>query len=65
MTVRDHQRGGQRIDPDYVCQRQGIASGAVPCQRIQGRNLDMAIAQMLLAVMTPDASAVTLAIQDE
>jgi DNA invertase Pin-like site-specific DNA recombinase len=65
MTVRYHQRGGQRIIPDYVCQRAGIAHAETPCQRILGRDLDSAIAALLLEVVTPEVIALTLAIQDE
>lgn len=65
MTVRYRQRSGQRIEPDYICQRQGIAHGETPCQRIPGRDLDAALAKLLLEVVTPDTIAVTLAVQDE
>src|SRR5215471_8023671 len=36
MTVRYHQRAGQRIVPDSVCQSKSIAQGEPPCQRIPG-----------------------------
>jgi DNA invertase Pin-like site-specific DNA recombinase len=65
MTVRYHQRGGQRIVPDYLCQRDGIAHGRAPCQRIPGRDLDAAVADVLLEVVTPQMVELTLAIQDE
>jgi hypothetical protein len=65
MTVRYHQRGGQRIVPDYLCQQAGIARGAPPCQRVPGRELERAIATVLLEVVTPETIALTLAIQDE
>ena len=65
MTVRYHQRGGQRIVPDYLCQRAGIARGAPPCQRVPGRDLDRAIANVLVEVVTPETIAVTLAVQDD
>jgi DNA invertase Pin-like site-specific DNA recombinase len=65
MTVRYHQRGGQRIVPDYLCQRDGIARGMAPCQRIPGRDLDAAVGALLAAVLTPDTIAVTLALHDE
>ena len=65
MTVRYHQRGGQRIVPDYLCQRDGIAQGTAPCQRIPGRDLDAAVGHLLVAVMTPEAIAVTLTIHDD
>jgi hypothetical protein len=65
MTVRYHQRGGQRIVPDYLCQRDGIARGTAPCQRIPGRDLDAAVGSLLVAVMTPETIALTLAIHDD
>jgi DNA invertase Pin-like site-specific DNA recombinase len=65
MTVRYHQRGGRRIVPDYVCQRAGIARGEPPCQRVPGRDLDRAIANVLAEVVTPETIALTLAVQDE
>jgi Recombinase zinc beta ribbon domain/Recombinase len=65
MTVRDHQRGGQRIVPDYLCQRAGIARGAPLCQRVPGHDLDTAIGNVLGEVVTTETIAVTLAVQDD
>ena len=65
MTVRYHQRGGQRIVPDYLCQRAGIQAGTTPCQRIPGRDLDQALARLLMEVVTPETVLLTLAVQDE
>jgi DNA invertase Pin-like site-specific DNA recombinase len=65
MSVRYHQRGGQRIVPDYLCQRVAIARGVAPCQRVPGRDLDRAIADILVEVVTPETIALTLAVQDE
>jgi hypothetical protein len=65
MTVRYHQRGGQRIVPDYVCQKAAANRGAPVCQRFLGRDLDAAVAELLLESVTPEAAAMTLAIQDE
>ena len=65
MTVRYHQRGGQRIVPDYVCQRASIARAEPVCQRFLGRDLDEAVAKLLLEVVTPEVVAMTLTIQDE
>lgn len=65
MTVRYHQREGQRIIPDYLCQSRSIAQGSTPCQRIPGRDLDRAIGEVLLERMTPEALALTLAVQKE
>jgi DNA invertase Pin-like site-specific DNA recombinase len=65
MTVRYHQRGGRRIVPDYLCQRAGLARGEPPCQRVPGRDLERAIADVLVEVVTPETVALTLAVQDE
>lgn len=65
MTVRYHQRGGQRIVPDYLCARKSIQRGETPCQRIPGRELDRAIGAVLLERVTPEALALTLAVQEE
>jgi len=65
MTVRYHQRGGQRVVPDYLCQRAGIAQATTPCQRIPGRDLDAAVGALLLQVITPLMVAQTLAVHDE
>ena len=46
MTVRYHQRGGQRIVPDYLCQHKSIERGEPPCQRIPGSELDQAIGEL-------------------
>jgi len=65
MTVRYHQRAGKRVVPDYLCQRQGIASGQSPCQRIPGAALDQAIGDLLVQEVTPQALALTLAMQEQ
>jgi len=65
MTVRYHQRGGQRIVPDYLCQHKSIEHGRAPCQRIPGSALDRAIGALLLERVTPEALALTLAVQEE
>ena len=55
MTVRYHQRGGQRIVPDYLCQSKSIEQGRAPCQRIPGSDLDRAIGALLAERVTPEA----------
>jgi hypothetical protein len=64
MTVRSHQRGGQRLVPAYLCQRAGIARGEPPCQRVPGRDLARAIANVLVEVVSPETVALTRAVQD-
>jgi hypothetical protein len=65
MTVRYHQRGGQRIVPDYLCARKSIQRGENPCQRIPGSGLDRAIGELLVERVTPEVLALTLAVQNE
>ncbi len=65
MSVRYHQRGGQRIVPDYLCQHKNIQQGERPCQRIPGSGLDRAIEALLLERVTPETLALTLAVQEE
>lgn len=65
MTVRYHQRGGQRIIPDYLCQSKSIEQGEHPCQRLPGSGLDRAIGVLLGERVTPETLTLTLAVQDE
>jgi hypothetical protein len=65
MTVRYHQRAGQRIVPDYLCAHKSIERGDAPCQGIPGSDLDRAIGTLLTERVTPEALALTLAVQDE
>jgi Recombinase zinc beta ribbon domain/Recombinase len=65
MTVRYHQRAGRRIVPDYICQRAGIAQAQSPCQRIPGAALDRAVADLLLRMVTPEAMALIVALQED
>ncbi len=65
MTVRYHPRGGRRIVPDYGCQRAGIAHAQPPCQRIPGATLDRAVADLVLRLVTPEAMALMVTMQEE
>lgn len=65
MTVRYHQRGGKRIVPDYLCTHKSIEQGLAPCQRIPGAQLEQAIGEVLIQRVTPEALALTLAVQEE
>lgn len=65
MTVRYHQRAGRRIVPDYLCVHKSIERGEPPCQRLPGSDLDQAIGTLLLERVTPEALALTLAVQNE
>jgi len=55
MTVRYHQRAGQRIVPDYLCQHKSIEQGEPPCQRIPGSDLDRCIGRLLMEWVTRSA----------
>jgi Recombinase zinc beta ribbon domain len=65
MTIRYHQRGSQRIVPDYVCQGEGVARSTPPCQRLLGREVDAAIGALLVESLTPEAVADILRVHDE
>ncbi|HEX6477234.1 MAG TPA: recombinase family protein [Ktedonobacteraceae bacterium] len=65
MTVRYHQRGGQRIVPDYLCVHKSIERGEPPCQRLPGAGLDRAIGALLVEHVTPEVVALTIEVQDE
>jgi hypothetical protein len=64
-TVRYHQRAGSRIVPDYLCQHKSIERGEQPCQRIPGSDLHRAVGTLLMERVTPQALALTIAVQDE
>ena len=64
MTVRYHQRRGV-LHPTYVCQRDGIDRALAICQRIPGVEVDQAIGDTLVKMMTPVALEVALAVQQE
>src|SRR5215471_19582508 len=65
MSVRYHQRGAERIVPDYLCAHKSIERGERPCQRLPGSELDRAIVGLLAERVTPEALALTLAVQEE
>ena len=64
MTVRYHGRR-QGLQPDYVCQREGIERGERICQHIPGANIDEAVGALLVEAVSPMALEVTLAVQQE
>jgi DNA invertase Pin-like site-specific DNA recombinase len=64
MTLRYHQRRG-RLVPDYVCQSRTIQQGRTPCQVVPGGVVDVAIGELLVAAITPEALEVALAVQAE
>ena len=64
MTVRYHERRGV-LYPDYVCQRRYTEYGEKRCQHLPGKNIDEAIARLLLETLTPINLDVALAVQRE
>lgn len=64
MSVRYDVYHGRPV-PIYICQREGIEHGRPICQHILGRDLDVAIGNILVEAVTPLALEVTLAIQEE
>jgi len=64
LSVHYHQRKG-RLVPDYVCQHKTIQHGHGPCQIVPGGAIDVAIGELLVAAVTPQALEVALAVQGE
>jgi hypothetical protein len=64
MTVRYHTRRGVE-SPDYYCGRDSIQSGGPGCQYVPGATIDTAIADLLLATVSPLALEVALTVQTE
>lgn len=51
--------------PDDLCARKSIQQGEHPCQRLPGSGLDRAIGALLGERVTPEAVALTIAVQEE
>lgn len=64
MSVR-YKTLGQRLVPNYMCQRQGIEHGRPICQQVPGSDVDEAIGRLLLEVVTPNNLEVALAVEQE
>jgi len=64
MKVVYHVRAGQRV-PDYVCDGRTVNDPQPICQRISWSEVDAAVSELLLEIMTPVAIDVTLAVQQE
>ncbi|HWW84738.1 MAG TPA: recombinase family protein [Vicinamibacterales bacterium] len=64
MKVVYHVRGGRRV-PDYVCDGRTVNDPQPICQWIGGSEVDTAVSDLLLDIMTPVAIDVTLAVQQE
>jgi hypothetical protein len=64
MGVRYH-RIGERLLPDYVCQRDGIENAEPICQSIPGAGLELVIGALLIETVTPLALEVALSVEEE
>jgi len=53
MTVRYHRRNDGTTVPGYVCQHDGIQNATPICQHMPGAIIDAAVADLLLATLTP------------
>ena len=67
MTVRYHEtKQGRRLYPEYLCQREQIEHADDKfCQRLLGGGLDAAIADLLLAQLTPLAIETSIQVHEE
>jgi DNA invertase Pin-like site-specific DNA recombinase len=64
MGVHYHQEHGC-IVPIYICQETSVRSGGKVCQRMPGKAVDAAVANLILEMMMPMTLAVTLDVQRE
>lgn len=67
MTLRYYERKhGTRLYPEYLCQKEQIEEGTDQmCQQVLGAGLDAAMAQLLLAQLTPLAVDTSIQIYEE
>jgi DNA invertase Pin-like site-specific DNA recombinase len=64
MHVAYHKRRGH-LYPDYICGHAASRYGEKQCRRISGRDLDLALGELLLAAISPLNLEVALAIEQE
>lgn len=64
MTVRYHHRFGREV-PEYTCRRKGIETGTPFCQSLPGRDLDAAVAGLLLKRLAPASVELAVAVEEE
>ena len=64
MTVRYHERCGNLV-PDYLCITGRMHARRPLCQVIPGASIDRAVAQRLVAAMSPKAVELSLAVRAE
>ena len=64
MSVRYHARRGG-VSPDYVCAGLRSTVATPKCQAIPGADIDRAMGELLIEVMSPVALEVPLAVEQE
>jgi len=64
MTVQYNQQNGHPV-PAYVCQKDSVENGGGVCQHIPGQAVDDKIAELLVAKLTPEVIAQSIAVQKE
>jgi DNA invertase Pin-like site-specific DNA recombinase len=64
MTVHYHSRNGS-LQPNYVCQRDGIEHAQPICQDISGAGIDAAIGELMLEMLQPHTLELAWAVQHE
>jgi len=65
MAAAYHARCDGTLLPDYVCRREGIATGTPPCQTLCGTGIDAAVAALVLEKLTPLAIETALQVSAE
>lgn len=64
MKVIYHVRGGRCV-PDYLCDGRTVDDPQPVCQWISGTDVDSAVSEVLVGIMTPVAIEMALAVQQE
>jgi DNA invertase Pin-like site-specific DNA recombinase len=64
MKVIYHVRSGRRV-PDYICDGRTVNDPQPMCQWISGKDVDEAVGELLVEIVTPVAIEATLAVQQE
>jgi len=64
MTVQYHNYGNRMV-PQYICQKRCVEYGEKTCQSIKGINIDKKISDILLDTVTPLAMEVSISVQEE
>lgn len=64
MTVRYHFRFN-RLCPDYLCQRKGIANAEPICAQIPGVEVDRVVSELLVKLVNPMTLEIALTVQQE